>query len=327
MGPDLIVRESWELVARRELVPLRRPRELWDRVGGRPREESGGNSREFASTIVGELHGVPVVRVGLALGSVEELTDELVASVLDLIRAEVGLPADPSGRALRDTPYLTMVPEELDDTTRVAHRFRAPSPAPAPHPWPGDEPLVYVSFGSVAAGPELPFFPALYRHAIEALGALPARILMTVGEGRDLSVLAALPHNVRVERWVPQDAVLAHAAAVVHHGGYGSTLGAVSHGVPAVVLPLFSEDQWAHARAVARCGAGVTLDDDGAERRVLGPPADRVLDMLAPAVRVVLAQPYYADNARRIAAAMAALPAPDAAADALVASVAAAPRR
>src|SRR3712207_8869786 len=47
--------------------------------------------------------------------------------------------ADPFGRALRGTSYLTMVPEELDDRPRVAARFRPPAPAPAPHPWPGDE--------------------------------------------------------------------------------------------------------------------------------------------------------------------------------------------
>jgi UDP:flavonoid glycosyltransferase YjiC (YdhE family) len=281
--PDVIVRESWE----------------------------------FASTIAGELHGVPVARVGLSLGSIEEATDALLPPVLDPIRAEAGLPPDPAGRALRDTPYLTMVPEELDDAPRAAQRFGQTPPPPAEHPWPGDEPLVYVSFGSVAAGAHLPYFPALYRQAIDALSALPARILMTVGEDRDHDALGPLPANVRVERWVPQDAVLASAQAVVTHGGYGSTLGALAHGVPSVVLPLFSLDQWANAAAVARSGAGIALDDDRATRRVLAMPDPLVLEALGPAVRVVLEEPYYATNARRISDAMAALPVPDAAVGAL----------
>jgi hypothetical protein len=36
------------------------------------------------------------------------------------------------------------------------------------------------------------------------------------------------PDNVHVERWVPQQDVLAHARAAVVHGGSGSTLGALA---------------------------------------------------------------------------------------------------
>ena len=44
-----------------------------------------------------------------------------------------------------------------------------------------DDPLVYLSFGSIAGQPHLPFFPALYRAAIDALAPLRDRILVTVG--------------------------------------------------------------------------------------------------------------------------------------------------
>jgi UDP:flavonoid glycosyltransferase YjiC (YdhE family) len=77
----------------------------------------------------------------------------------------------------------------------------------------------------------------------DALAPLHARVLLTIGDSRDLRELGAIPSNVHVERWVAQDAVLPHAAAVVCHGGYGSTLGTLRHGVPLVVLPLFSSDQ------------------------------------------------------------------------------------
>ena len=96
--PDVIVRESWE----------------------------------FASTLVGDMLGVPVVRVGLAIGSVEEHGDGLVAPVLDELRAEHDLEPDPDGRALRGTPYLTMVPDLLEGPAAPApastHRFRHPRP-------------------------------------------------------------------------------------------------------------------------------------------------------------------------------------------------------
>src|SRR5205085_4793966 len=137
------------------------------------------------------------------------------------------------------------------DGPSPALRFRLEDPAP-----PDPEAFVYVTFGSVTADQHLPFFPELYRRAIDALAPVPARVLVTIGEARGVSELGPLPPNVRVERWVPQDEVLPHAAVVVGHGGHGTTLGALRHGVPQVVLPLFSLDQWANAAAVARTGAG-----------------------------------------------------------------------
>lgn len=55
-----------------------------------------------------------------------------------------------------EAPYLTLAPRSLEDpgSTPPAGtlRFRAPGPAPHAAPDPEPAPLVYVSFGSVAAG-------------------------------------------------------------------------------------------------------------------------------------------------------------------------------
>jgi UDP:flavonoid glycosyltransferase YjiC (YdhE family) len=289
--PDVIVRESWE----------------------------------FASTIVAELHGIPLARVALGLVAVEEVSIETVAAAIDDARRAVGLPADPAGDRLRDTPYLTMVPEPLEDPEIAApastHRFSPGPPEPAsplPDWWPGnDDPLVYVTFGSVAAGGHLPYYPALYRAAIDALAPLPARILITIGEDRPVEELEPLPANVHVERWVPHDAVAPHAAAIVCHGGHGSTIGSLRRGVPLVVLPLFSMDQRANAAAVARSGAGVALDADLAVRGALQLPSEQTLGALGPAVARVLDDASYRDAARRIAESASALPPVDAAVEVL----------
>ncbi len=108
-----------------------------------------------------------------------------------------------------------------------------------------------------------------------------------------------------------------HAAAIVGHGGHGTTLGALAHGVPLVVLPLFSGDQWANARAVARAGVGVALDAEGTARPVLAVPAAETLRGLAGAVRRVLDEPAYARRAPSVAETMRALPPVDDALDAL----------
>jgi UDP:flavonoid glycosyltransferase YjiC (YdhE family) len=290
---------------------------------------------EFASTLVAEARGIPVARVGLGLADLEELAIRVAAATVDGHRAAAGLPPDPAGDRLRDTPWLTMVPASLDGATAATpaavHRFADDAPGgptvPLPDWWPGnDDPLVYVTFGSVAAGRHLPFFPALYRAAIDALAPLRARLLVTIGNDRDPGELGPLPASVHVERWVPQDTVAPHAAAMVCHGGYGSTLGALRHGLPLAVVPLFSSDQWANAAAVARAGAGVSLDADRSTRRVLDLPGTAVIGQLAPAVERVLGDGAYRRAAQRIAAATDALP-PIAAAGDVIAAIAASDAR
>ena len=97
--------------------------------------------------------------------------------------------------------------------------------------------------------------------ALRAVAELPVRVLLTVGNDLDLDALPSVPDNVRVERWVPQQDVLGHAAMAVVHGGSGSTLGAIAAGVPLVVVPLFA-DQPENARRVAEVGAGLSVEPD-----------------------------------------------------------------
>jgi MGT family glycosyltransferase len=185
-------------------------------------------------------------------------------------------------------------------------RFREHGRAPAPLPdwWDGaTEPLVYVTFGSVA--PQGGYFPALYREAIDALAALPVRVLVTIGRHRDPAELGALPAGVHVERWVPQADVMPHAAAMVCHGGFGTVRAGLAEGMPMVVIPLFA-DQPYNARRVAELGAGIALEH--------GPGG---MTGLAGAVRALLADPSYAASAAAVADETRALPTVDAAVEIL----------
>jgi UDP:flavonoid glycosyltransferase YjiC (YdhE family) len=275
-------------------------------------------SYHYAGPLAAEYHGIPHARVALGLASTEDWVVDLAAAAVDEQRRGLGLPPDPTGARLRRSPLLTLVPPGLDDGP--AHRFRGPASEPAggrdpiPQHWAKpDDPLVYVTLGSVTAS--LPFFPGLYRDVLAALAPLPVRVLLTLGQDADPEQLGALPANAHVERWVAQDAVLPHAAAVVGHGGFGTTLGALAHGVPLVLLPLFAGDQWRNARRVDAVGAGILLEDG--PRRGLEPPGPAVLAALGGAVRRVLEEPGQRDAARVLAGAMAALPPVDAAVDGL----------
>jgi hypothetical protein len=144
-----------------------------------------------------------------------------------------------------------------------------------------------ATFGSVAG--LLGLYPRLYRATLERLADLPARILVTIGDDADPGELGPLPANVHVERWVAQDAVIPRADAVVCHGGYGSVLGALAHGVPVVALPLFADDQWRNARRLEDLGAGIALEGiRGHERRMLDGPDPQAFRALPEAIDVVL---------------------------------------
>ena len=184
-------------------------------------------------------------------------------AALDDLRPGIGLAPDPATTAVSRSPVLTLAPHATSDSggewppALLRFRDRAPIPATDLPAW-GDPaaPLVYVSFGSEAGASH--HFPGLYRRAAEALGELPVRTLITIGDRRDPAELGPLPPSVRVERWVPQAAVMPRASAVVAHGGSGSTLTALAAGVPLALVPLFVDGP-ANARRVAELGAGIAL--------------------------------------------------------------------
>ena len=134
------------------------------------------------------------------------------------------------------------------------------------------------------------FTTAAYQAAAAALGALHLPALMTVGHGFDLDSLGTVPDNVRVERWVPQNEVLARANVMVSHGGSGATLGALAAGLPHVVVPLFA-DQPYNAERVRATGAGLVVD----------PPDGQAV---ADAIRQVLDDPSFRASAGAMAAEM-----------------------
>lgn len=262
---------------------------------------------EFAGPLAAEAIGVPTVCIGISQLARGEsiMTSGGVLGAIDELRARFGLAPDPRGERMREARYVTLMPEALEDPATVgsypALRFRDVPPGRAGRLgdwWPGDHrPLVYVTFGSVA--PNGPYFPDLYRAAIDAISQLSVRALVTIGKDRDPADLRPMSATVHVERWVPQQDVMPYADAMVCHGGSGTVTMGLAAGVPMVVLPLFADQPW-NAERVAALGAGIALEG-GAE----------AADGITNAVRRVLAEPSFRAIAGRVATEMQALPTVD----------------
>jgi glycosyltransferase len=255
---------------------------------------------EFASCVVADTEGIPHAQVAVSLDSFE---NEFLAG-LEGPLADLGARSGVAG--LRSSPRLSLLPPAFEGAAAVAsgatHRFRddtqsgGPATAEAlPDWWAGSsDPLVYVTFGTVAAA--IGLFPMLYQAVAAAVADLPVRVLITLGQAGDPEALGPLPANVHVERWWPQSDVMPHAAAMVGHGGFGTTLAGLAAGVPMVVVPLFADQPYNAARVEA-VGAGVALEG--------GPAA---VDGLADALRQVLDGDWHRAGAARIAEQIARLP-------------------
>jgi sterol 3beta-glucosyltransferase len=110
-------------------------------------------------------------------------------------------------------------------------------------------PPVFVGFGSMA-GRE----PARKaRIVLDALAQAGQRGLIVTGWG-GLSVPDP-PRDVHVAEFIPYDWVLPQVAAVVHHGGAGTTAAGLRAGKPTIICP-FVADQPFWGKRVAALGVG-----------------------------------------------------------------------
>lgn len=143
--------------------------------------------------------------------------------------------------------------------------------------------MVYATVGTVFGGSR-----TLLHDILDALTRQDLAVLLTVGPLDDPAELGNRSPRVRIERYVPQDAVLQHCSLVVSHAGSGTLLGALADGIPHVALPQ-GADQFVNARNVEAHGFG----------RALLPPAVTAGDIGA-AVAEVLANPDYRRRAEAL---------------------------
>lgn len=127
--------------------------------------------------------------------------------------------------------------------------YNGAGPAPEWTARPPAAPRVCVTWStalSTVSGPDSYLLPRI----VTALDGLDCEVVLTA-TARDVAALGPVPSSVRVVENVPLAALLPGSAAVVHHGGSGSTLTALWAGVPQFIATFASEQQVTGERVAA----------------------------------------------------------------------------
>jgi UDP:flavonoid glycosyltransferase YjiC (YdhE family) len=244
--------------------------------------------------------GIPTVCHGF--GKMDEnLVPEAMSDLLLEYVAELGITLPDGHHYGLGSTYLDVFPSSLQDLDYLADVKRIPM-RPVPFAEPGElpdwvvaheKPLVYLTFGTAFSNPDV------LRTAIAGLSGVDAEVLVATGPQVSPSVLTDVPGNVHVLPWVPQADLLAHADLVVHHGGAGTTVAAMTHGLPQLVLPQ-GADQFRNAEIV---------EDTRLGGRLVG--EDFTADAVQETARKLLKDNEVRAANAAIAAEIAAMPHPD----------------
>jgi UDP:flavonoid glycosyltransferase YjiC (YdhE family) len=220
---------------------------------------------DFGAMLAAERLGIPraVILVN-ASGSFGRT--EVVTPALRRVRRDLGLDPDLADRMLAETLTLNPFPPRFRDPRFplpvASHSFRPTPTDPAGAAVPAsfdrlgdDGPTLYVTLGTIFPAESGDLFPRL----LAAIGSLGVDAIVTVGRELDPARFGPQPDRIVIERYVPQDLILPRCDLVVNHGGSGSILGALAHGLPIVALPLGADQPW-NADRVEALGLGIVLD-------------------------------------------------------------------
>jgi UDP:flavonoid glycosyltransferase YjiC (YdhE family) len=262
-----------------------------------------GENLEFAGCIAAERQGLPHAAVQITAWR-PWFHPRLVAP-LNRLRRSVGLPPDPDLTMLYRYLLLSPVPTSYQDPSaplpptayavrHVAFDRSGEESLPA---WVGelaDRPVVYATMGTAFNR-----VGSILETIVAGLRDEPITLIVTTGRDQDPVAFGLQPPHVHLERYVPQSLLFPRCDLVITHGGTGTVMTALSHGLPLVIVPVFS-DQPDNARRCERLGVAKVIA-----------PGDRTPEAFRDAVRAMLQDPSYRRNAEGLREEMAQLPGPE----------------
>jgi UDP:flavonoid glycosyltransferase YjiC (YdhE family) len=264
-------------------------------------------SAEMGALVAAEASGIDRGMLGITALDVADLDLDRVIAALDDLRESAGLarsgrmPYDSGSRYLSAVPPLLWADPAHQPSKAIWFRHEdAEGPVRSAAHSVRPRPQVYATLGSVAG--ENDFGRPIFRLVLAALGRLDADALFTVGPF-DRAQLGSVPANVTIAAYAPQAEAM-DCDVVVTHAGSGTTVAALTRGLPLVAVPMFA-DQMHNADRLVAAGVGVRVDPD------------QVSEGLTVAIERVLRDTDYRMNAAHIAADIAARPSPAEALDLL----------
>ena len=244
---------------------------------------------DFGAAVAAEVIGLPHAAV-VVLAAGGFILPEVADEPLRALREAFGLPHEDGMAMLHRHLTLTPFPGSYRDPA-----FPVPGNLVAYRAVPerrnevkARETVVFVTLGTIfntEAGD-------LMSRLVAGAAACPGvdRVVAATGPHVGVEELGAQPDHVTVHGFVPQDEVLASCTAVVSHAGSGTVLGALSHGLPMVCLPM-GADQPLNAARCEQLGLGLRL-----------PPDTVRPEGVTTALTAVLSEASYRDAARRMQA-------------------------
>lgn len=218
---------------------------------------------DFGAMIAAEKLGLPYAVVSvIAAGNL--VRPDVVADALNEVRAEHDLPPDPDlamlSRHLLITPFPPSYRDPAYPLPPTAHTIRPTMPTHTGEsiawtPPLDGAPIVYFTLGTVfnvESGD-------LFERVLAGLRNLPVNVIATTGRELDPAIFWPQPPHVQIERYIPQAMILPHADLVISHGGSGSVIGGLAHGVPMVLIPM-GADQPHNALRCEALGVARQLD-------------------------------------------------------------------
>jgi MGT family glycosyltransferase len=100
--------------------------------------------------------------------------------------------------------------------------------------------------------------PEYFKMFINALGESEYHVILSIGGGPDAPSLGLLPDNIEISEATSHLAILPHASLLICHGGTGSTLESIYHGVPVIACPS-TPDTEEVADRIVELGVGIKL--------------------------------------------------------------------
>ena len=125
-------------------------------------------------------------------------------------------------------------------------------------------PTILVSFSTTYVAGQA----QVLQKVLDAVGDLPVRVLLTTGPAVEPDELRA-PANAELHRYLPHAEVMPTVSLVVGHGGHSTTMLALAHDLPIVILPInLMFDQVLIGRAIEEERAGAMLPSSSAPAEI-----------------------------------------------------------